>query len=130
MPTDEANAGSWSLNFNNNGNIDPQCNGFYINRSSQKLHAWNASLSSQIYEVILTYPPFSDFTDKDISVSTEAAASLETGKWYVMFDRGANHGYLYENNQNKLYNTNTVPSGSATDNAKYLVRIVGWNNEY
>ncbi|MBQ6190923.1 MAG: exo-alpha-sialidase [Bacteroidaceae bacterium] len=130
VPTDEANAGSWSLNFNNNGNIDPQCNGFYINRASQKLHAWNASLSSQIYEVILTYPPFSDFTNKDISVSTEAAASLETGKWYAMFDRGANHGYLYENNQNKLYNTNTVPSGSATNNAKYLVRIVGWDNEY
>jgi len=130
VPVDEANAGSWSLNFNSSGNIDPQCNGFYINRSSQKMHGWGSSLSSQIYEVGLTYPPFSEFADKDIRVSSDAAASLQTGKWYVMFDRGANHGYLYENNANKLYNTATIPSGSATDNAKYLVRIVGWDNEY
>ena len=130
VPTDEADAGSWSLNFNSSNNIDPKCNGFFINRSSQKLHAWSSSLSSQIYEVILSYPPFSDFTDKDISVSTEASASLQTGQWYVMFDRGANHGYLYENSSNRLYNTATAPSGSATDNAKYLVRIVGWDNEY
>jgi hypothetical protein len=130
VPADEADAGSWSLNFNSNNNIDPQCNGFYINRSSQKLHAWTSSLSSQIYEVTLTYPPFSDFTDKDISISKEAANTLQTGQWYVMFDRGANHGFLYENDKNQLYNTATIPSGSATDNAKYLVRIIGWNNEY
>ena len=130
VPTEEAGAGSWSLNFNANDNIDPQCNGFYINRASQKLHAWDSSLSSQIYEIGLTYPPFSEFTDKDVRISSDAAASLQTGKWYVMFDRGANHGYLYENNSNQLYNTSTVPFGSATGNAKYLVRIVGWNKEY
>lgn len=130
VPTDEADAGSWSLNFNANNNIDPQCNGFYINRASQKLHAWSTSLSSQIYEVTLEYSPLSEFDGKDISVSSDAASSLQTNQWYVMFDRGANHGYLYENGENKLYNTATVPSGSATNNAKYLVRIVGWNNEY
>ena len=83
----------------------------------------------------VTYVPYDteslpDYTGKDISVSSNAAASLQTGQWYVMFDRGAYHGYLYENGENKLYNTNTVPSGSAADNAKYLVRIVGWDNEY
>ena len=130
VPTEEADAGSWSLNFNDNGNINPSCNGFYINRASQKMHAWSSSLSSQIYEVNTTYPPFSEFDGKDIRVSPDAAASLQTNQWYVMFDRGANHGYLYENNSNKLYNTATVPSGSATSNAKYLVRIVGWDNEY
>ena len=128
VPTDEEGAGSWTLNFNSNGNIDPQCNGFYVNRSSQRLHAWTGSLSSQIYEV--AYPSLSEFEDKDIRVSSDAAASLQTNQWYVMFDRGANHGYLYENNSNQLYNTATAPSGSATSNAKYLVRIVGWNNEY
>ncbi len=128
VPTDEEGAGSWTLNFNSNGNIDPQCNGFYVNRSSQRLHSWSSSLSSQIYEV--AYPSLSEFEDKDIRVSSDAAASLQTNQWYVMFDRGANHGYLYENNSNQLYNTATVPSGSATSNAKYLVRIVGWNNEY
>ena len=41
-----------------------------------------------------------------------------------MFDRGAYHGYLYENvSSHTLYNTNTAPSGTAVDNAKYLVRL-------
>ena len=130
VPTDEAGAGSWTLNFNSDGNIDPQCNGFHINRASQKLHAWSTALLSQIYEVAITYPSLSEFDGKDIRVSSDAAASLQTNQWYVMFDRGPGHGYLYENNSNELYNTATVPSGSASDNAKYLVRIVGWNNEY
>jgi len=59
-----------------------------------------------------------------ISVSSTAADDLEAGQWYVMFDRGAYHGYLYENvSSHTLYNTNTAPSGTATDNAKYLVRL-------
>ena len=58
-----------------------------------------------------------------ISVGSEAA-SLTTGQWYVMFDRGANRGYLYEQtSSHTLYNTNTVPSGLSADNAKYLVRL-------
>lgn len=130
VPTDEAGAGSWTLNFNSDGNIDPQCNGFHINRASQRLHAWSTALLSQIYEVAIAYPSLSEFDGKDIRVSSDAAASLQTNQWYVMFDRGPGHGYLYENNSNQLYNTATAPSGSATNNAKYLVRIVGWNNEY
>ena len=97
----------------------------------------SATFDSTIGVIVsdVTYVPYDteslpDYTGKDISVSTEAAATLQTGQWYVMFDRGAYHGYLYENGENKLYNTNTVPSGSAADNAKYLVRIVGWDNEY
>ena len=59
-----------------------------------------------------------------ISVSSTAADNLGAGQWYVMFDRGANHGYLYENvSSHTLYNTNTAPSGTAVDNAKYLVRL-------
>ncbi len=61
----------------------------------------------------------------DISVSENAADDLTTGQWYVMFDRGANHGYLYENaSSHTLYNTATVPSGTAEANAKYLVRLI------
>ncbi len=61
----------------------------------------------------------------DISVSGNAADDLTTGQWYVMFDRGANHGYLYENaSSHTLYNTATVPSGTAEANAKYLVRLI------
>ena len=68
-----------------------------------------------------------------ISVSSEAATSLSTGQWYVMFDRGGtspyNHGYLYENvSSHTLYNTNTIPSGTATEACKYLVRLIDAGN--
>ena len=63
----------------------------------------------------------------DISVSENAADDLTTGQWYVMFDRGANHGYLYENvSSHTLYNTATKPANGeiSADNAKYLVRLI------
>ena len=134
--TDAANAGNWTLNFSN-GIAAPTCNGYRLNRNTPYLVSWNSGSGTvtqmKIYEVtpdLSTAAINNVLVEKDISLSDEPAASLETNQWYVMFDRGANHGYLYENGENKLYNTNTVPAGSATDNAKYLVRIVGWNNEY
>ena len=65
----------------------------------------------------------------NIMVSGTEAANLSTGQWYVMFDRGGtspyNHGYLYENvTSHTLYNTNTTPSGSATEACNYLVRLI------
>ena len=140
-PTANANAymgsdtpGSWALNFQSNNNIAPSCNGHSLNRSGTNIHPWSTGTENvnqlKIEAVTPATPEVEDFTDKDINVISEAAATLQTGQWYVMFDRGANHGYLYENSENKLYNTATVPSGSASDNAKYLVRVVGWNNEY
>jgi len=64
----------------------------------------------------------------NMSVLGVAADDLATGQWYVMFDRGTssgNHGYLYENvSSHTLYNTATVPSGTAEANAKYLVRLI------
>lgn len=70
-----------------------------------------------------------ELSGHNIMVSGTEAASLSTGQWYVMFDRGGtspnNHGYLYENvSSHTLYNTNTTPSGSATDACKYLVRLI------
>ena len=140
-PTENANKymgsdtpGAWTLNFQANNYIAPSCNGHSLNRSGSNIHPWSTGTANvnqlKIEAVTYSIESLPDFTDKDISVSVEAAATLQTGQWYVMFDRGANHGYLYENNANKLYNTATVPSGSATDNAKYLVRVVGWENEY
>lgn len=65
-----------------------------------------------------------ELEELQISVSSTAADNLGAGQWYVMFDRGAYHGYLYENvSSHTLYNTNTAPSGTAVDNAKYLVRL-------
>ena len=126
-------AGAWALNFQGNNYIAPSCNGHSWNRSGSNIHPHSLGTANVNQLKIVAVTPstaLDDFTDKDIRVSSDAAASLQTNQWYVMFDRGANHGYLYENNANKLYNTATVPSGSATDNAKYLVRIVGWDNEY
>ncbi len=127
-------AGAWALNFQSNNYIAPSCNGHSLNRSGSNIHPWSEGTANvnqlKIEKVSPSMALQDEFTDKDIYVSTEAAASLQTGQWYVMFDRGANHGYLYENGANKLYNTATAPSGSATDNAKYLVRIVGWEDEY
>ena len=66
-----------------------------------------------------------EFDGLSMSVASEAADNLEVGQWYVMFDRGANHGYLYENaTSHTLYNTNTVPSGTPAEAARYLVRLV------
>ncbi len=66
-----------------------------------------------------------EFDGLSMSVASEAADNLEVGQWYVMFDRGAYHGYLYENaTSHTLYNTNTVPSGTPAEAARYLVRLV------
>ena len=58
-----------------------------------------------------------------IKIASSAADNLATEQWYVMFDRGAGHGYLYENESNKLYNTNTEPGLVRADYARYLVRL-------
>ena len=141
-PTTESSAGSWALNFQSNGNIAPSCNGYSINRSTlsgttRVIHGWDSGTAAanqlQIYEVALSSAPLSELTNKIMIVSNEAASTVQTGLWYVMFDRGANHGYLYENStSHTLYNTNTAPATNsyAPNNAKYLVRIVGENGNY
>lgn len=142
-PTANANSyigsdtgGDWALNFQDGGNIAPSCNGHSWNRSGSNIHPWSAGTANvnqfQLYEVSLSSTSLDEFVDKDISVSASAADNLTTGEWYVMFDRGANHGYLYENSSSHtLYNTSTVPGGYAPDNAKYLVRLVsGTDGKY
>ena len=123
-----ATAGAWSLNFQSGNNIAPSCNGYSWNRSDSNIHPWSEGTASanqmRIYAIEKSLTAFSDFDGYDISVSSEAASTLSTGQWYVMFDRGANHGYLYENtSSHTLYNTSTVPAGAATTAAKYLVRL-------
>lgn len=68
--------------------------------------------------------PLDELASYSISVSSTPASDLETGKWYVMFDRGPGHGYLYEkSSSHSLYNTSTpAADGLVTaGNAKYLV---------
>ena len=133
VPTDAASAGSWVLNLTN-GLATPKGNGYGLDRLTPKLVSWNTTSSNtiKIYEATLpnaSTTPLSELVGYDVSVSSQAAASLTTGQWYVMFDRGANHGYLYENSSSHtLYNTNTVPSGSTASAAKYLVRLLEAGN--
>ena len=135
-PTDDINTyigsdtgGTWSLNFLSGGNMAPSCNGHSWNRSGSNIHPWSSGTANVnqfcIYEVAISITaPFSDFTDKDIVVGATEAASLTTATWYVMKNRGRN-GYLYENtSSHSLYNQATAPTGSAADNANFLVRLV------
>lgn len=134
--------GAWTLNFLSNGNMAPSCedsNGttHSWNRSSGIIHPWNvgteAANQMQVYtfSVDPAVTPLEELGNQTIYVSTEAAATVQTGQWYVMFDRGAYHGYLYENTSTgTLYNTATAPAGTAAANAKYLVRIVGTDGNY
>ena len=129
-------AGSWALNFQDGGNIAPSCNGHSWNRSGSNIHPWSSGPANvnqlRIFEIAQSSTALSELANYDIVVGSEAAATVTTGQWYTMFDRGANHGYLYENaSSHTLYNTNTAPSGYAPNNAKYLVRLVsGTNGKY
>ena len=49
--------------------------------------------------------PVDELKGMYMTVSGTAAPELTAGQWYVMYDRGANHGYLFENVQtHKLHN--------------------------
>ena len=129
--TDAASAGSWALNFSS-GVAAPTCNGYRLNRNTPNLVGWNSGSGSvtqvKIYEVtastLSTAATYSAFTDKDISVSATEAASISEGQWYVMSQRSRT-SYVFENtSDHKLKHTRTKPSGSATEKAGYLVRLL------
>ena len=135
--TNEANAGNWALNFSS-GVAAPTCNGYRLNRNTPYLVGWNSGsgfvTQVKVYEVsvpLSTAAAFSEFTDKDISVSATEAATVTTGTWYVMKNRGRN-GYLYEDaSKHTLYNQAAAPGGLAVDNAQFLVRLVsGTDGKY
>ena len=138
-PAEEASAGDWSLNFSSNiaypSAPDAGSTTRGIDRSYGKVWGWSTGTNDNhkvyIYEVSLSSTLLEEFIGKDITVANEPAATLQTGQWYVMYDRGANHGYLYENpTSHTLFNTSTAPNGYAPLNAQYLVRIVGENDQY
>ena len=137
---DEASAGAWSLNFSGGTAYpsapDAESTVRGLDRSSNKLWGYTTGTGGtkqvKIYEVALsTAAVFSEFSEKDINVSATAATSLTTGTWYVMKNVGRNV-YAYEKTDvHKLYNQSAAPSGSATDNAKFLVRLLnGTDGKY
>ena len=132
-PAEEASAGAWSLNFSSNIAYPsaPDANNATrgIDRSGGKVWGYttgdNNNHKVYIYEVALSTTALNEFTDKDISVAENPTNDITTGQWYLMFDRGANHGWFMEHKDNqKLWNYKDKPSGSAVDACMYLVRLV------
>ena len=130
-PTTAANAGSWAVSISD-GTATLTCtNGgttYGLDRLTPDVVGWSSRKTVEIYEVsaadLSTTAVFTEFTDKDINVSATAATSLTTGTWYVMKNIGRNV-YAYEKTDaHKLYNQSAAPSGSAADNAKFLVRLL------
>ena len=73
----------------------------------------------------LSADPLPELEGKAVTVSSTPTPTLTANQWYVMFDRGANHGYLWENAAtHTLFNTATTPGSSASANARYLVRLI------
>ena len=128
-PTTAANAGSWAISISS-GTATLTCtNGgttYGLDRLTPDVVGWSSRKTVEIYEVsaatLSTSATYSAFTDKDISVSDTEAANISEGQWYVMKNRGRN-GYAYENN-GSMKNQGAAPAGSATDNAKFLVRFL------
>ena len=130
-PTTIANAGAWTIAASGTANrFTFTCSvggtAYHTNRSSSKLVAHTSDSPVSIYEVtastLATSSSYSAFVDKDISVSASEVASISEGQWYVMKNQGRN-GYAFENN-GSMKNQGAVPAGSATDNAKFLVRFL------
>ena len=130
-PTTAANAGSWAISISS-GTATMTCtNGgttYGLDRLTPDVVGWSSRKTVEIYEIsaadLSTAAVFTEFSDKDINVSATAATSLTTGTWYVMKNVGRNV-YAYEKTDvHKLYNQSAAPSGSATDNAKFLVRLL------
>ena len=130
-PTTAANAGTWTIAASGTANrftftCTVSSTAYHTNRSSSKLVAHTSDSPVSIYEVaastLSTASSYSAFSDKDINVSTSEAASISEGQWYVMKNRGRN-GYAYENS-GSMRNQAAAPGGSATENAKFLVRFL------
>lgn len=82
-----------------------------------------------IDEVSLSTTLLPELAKRWVIKDQEPANDITTNQWYVMFDRGANHGYLYEDaTTHGLLNTATVPAGSTKTTAKYLVRLINAGN--
>lgn len=128
-PTTAANAGSWAISISG-GTATLTCtNGgttYGLDRVTPDVAGWSSRKTVEIYEVasatLSTTTSYSDFTDKDFSVSPTEAANISEGQWYVMKNRGRN-GYAYENN-GSMRNQAARPGGSATENAKFLIRFL------
>lgn len=127
-PADASNAGTWTIAASATANrFTFTCSGYHTNRSSSKLVAHTSDSPVSIFEVtgtVSTASTYTDFSGKDINVSSTAAANISEGQWYVMSQRSRT-SYVFENtSDHKLKHTRTMPSGSAMDKAGFLVRLL------
>ena len=127
-PADASNAGTWTIAASATANrFTFTCSVYHTNRSSSKLVAHTSDSPVSIFEVtgtVSTASTYTDFSGKDINVSSTAAANISEGQWYVMSQRSRT-SYVFENtSDHKLKHTRTMPSGSAMDKAGFLVRLL------
>ncbi len=127
-PADASNAGTWTIAASATANrFTFTCSGYHTNRSSSKLVAHTSDSPVSIFEVtgtVSTASTYTDFSGKDINVSSTAAANISEGQWYVMSQRSRT-SYVFENtSDHKLKHTRTKPSGSAMGKAGFLVRLL------
>ena len=132
-PTTAANAGTYTIAASGTANrftftCTVSGTAYHTNRSSSKLVAHTSDSPVSIYEVtastLATAATYTDFTGKEFSVSASEAANISEGQWYVMSQRSRT-SYVFENtSDHKLKHTLIKPSGSATEKAGYLVRLL------
>ncbi len=132
VPTTAANAGSWAISISN-GTATLTCNNFGLDRlgNPNRVVSWSSRKPVEIYTIasastLSTAATYPEFSGNDIVVSSTEAASLSEGQWYVMKNRGRN-GYAYETS-GSMKNQGAQPSGSATSEAKSLVRLLAAGN--
>ena len=132
-PTTAANAGSWAISIASGSATLTCTNGgttYGLDRLTPDVVGWSSRKTVEIYTVeapdLATTSSYSDFSGKDINVSSTEAANISEGQWYVMKNRGRN-GYAFENS-GSLKNQAAAPAGSATDNAQFLVRFLSAGN--
>ena len=128
-PVEDANAGLWTMNFLDGGNLAPYSYNsttsmeYSLNRYSGKLHGWDKGEADvnqfRIYEIKPSATPNTDFDDKEVRVSN-TSESPTTGGWYVMKNGSGNY---FVDSATESYISATSPRGMSATYAKYLVRL-------
>ena len=136
-PAEEADAGSWLLNFLSGGNISPSAindeTTYSLNRSQTSigsvLHGWDNATEVynqlQIYEIALSTTSIVN-TGQEVSVSGTGEQTLvaNENQWYVL--RG--NGKFFIDDSSSSFTTATAPKGFGIHNARYLVCLLNAGN--
>lgn len=90
-----------------------------------KVNTTDASRWLALANFVVSIALESSILEGVIKMAASPANDLETGRWYVMYNRGSYRNYLYENESNQLYNTTSDghPGLVRSDAKRFLVRL-------